>query len=69
MTSQSTLKKDSEATKPYDYLSNAICINPKHNALLVISDCNAYLGLEDALYTFHERIKPTENLPLIILRT
>lgn len=43
-------------------LSDFTCIVPKHNVLLVIGNCKAHLGPEDALYTFDDRTKNNEKL-------
>ena len=42
------------AENHYNNLSNAIKSIPKHNVLIVVGDCNAHIGTEDALFTFHD---------------
>ena len=48
------IEGDKEASEHYEQLANITRTVPKNNVLLVIGDCNAHLGLEDALYTFHQ---------------
>ena len=55
---------DEDAIDHYEQLSDITHTIPKHNVLLVISDCNAHLGPEDALYTFHDKTNDNGKLLL-----
>ena len=52
------------ATDHYTNLSNAIKSIPKHNVLIVVGDCNAHIGTDDALFTFHENTNTNGKLLL-----
>ena len=43
-----------EAIEHYINLANAINKVPKHNITIVIGDCNAHIGKDDARYTYHD---------------
>ena len=58
------IEGDNEASEHYEQLANITRTIPKHNVLLVIGDCNAHLGPEDALYTFHQRTNNNGKLLL-----
>ena len=55
---------DEDAIDHYEQLCDITRTIPKHNVLLVIGDCNAHLGPEDALYTFHD--KTSDNGKLLL---
>ena len=55
---------DEDAINHYEQLSDITRTIPKHIVLLVIGDCNAHLGPEDALYTFHD--KTSDNGKLLL---
>ena len=55
---------DEDATDHYEQLSDITRAIPKHNVLLVIGDCNAHVGPEDALYNFHEKTNDNGKLLL-----
>ena len=44
-----------DAIDHYEQFSDITRTIPKHDVLLVIGDCNAHLGPENALYTFHDK--------------
>ena len=52
-----------KAIDRYEHLSNITRTVLEHNALLVIGNCNARLGLEDAPYTFYDKTKMGKLLP------
>ena len=45
----------------YNSLANVINAIPKHNITMVIGDCNAHIGKDDAKYTFHDRTNENGN--------
>ena len=53
-----------ETINNYEHLIDIIRTVPKHDVLLVIGDYNAYLGLHDALYAFHDRTNNNGKLLL-----
>ena len=55
---------DEDAIDHYKELSDITRIIPKRNVLLVIGDCNAHLGSEDALYTFNDKTNNNGKLLL-----
>ena len=55
---------DEDAIDHYEQLSDITRTIPKHNVLLVIGDCNAHLGPEDALCTFHDKTNDNGKLLL-----
>ena len=55
---------DEDAIDHYEQLSDITRTIPKHNVLLVIGDCNAHLGPEDTLYTFHQKTNNNGKLLL-----
>ena len=54
---------DEDAIDHYEQLSDITLTIPKHNVLLVIG-CNAHLGPENALYTFHNKTNNNGKLLL-----
>ena len=58
------IEGDEDAIDYYEQLSDTTCTVSKHNVLLVIGDCNAHLGPEDALHTFHD--KTSDNGKLLL---
>ena len=50
----------------YNNLTNAIKSVPKHNVLLVVGDCNAHIGKEEAKFTYH-RVTDTNGKLLLDL--
>ena len=42
------------AEEHYQHLTDAVHTVPKHNMILIVGDCNAHTGSEDALFSFHE---------------
>ena len=55
---------DEDAIDQYEQLSGITRTIPKHNVLLLIGDCNAHLGPEDALYTFYDKTDKNGKLLL-----
>lgn len=53
-----------EAIDHYINLANAINKAPKHNIIIVIGDCNAHIGKEDARYTYHNETNKNGKLLL-----
>ena len=53
-----------EANEHYTNFTNAINAVPKHNITIVISDCNAHIGKDDAKYTYHDRTNKNGKLLL-----
>ena len=51
-----------DAEECYNNLENAAPSMPKHNMILVAGDCNAHLGSEDALYSFHKETNKNGEL-------
>ena len=55
---------DEDAIDHYEQLSDITRTIPKHTLLLGKGDCNARLGPEDALYTFHDKTNDNGKLLL-----
>ena len=55
---------DEDAIDQYEQLSGITRTIPKHNVLLLIGDCNAHLGPEDALYTSYDKTDKNGKLLL-----
>ena len=58
------MEGNSEADEHYSLLSDSIKECPIHNIVLVIGDCNAQIGNEAAIYTYHQ--KTNHNGALLI---
>ena len=59
---------DEDAIDQYEQLSGITRTIPKHHVSLLIADCNAHFGPEDALYTLYDKTDKMENYFSIILQ-
>lgn len=53
-----------DAEEHYSKLTDAIKTVPAHNMLLVVGDCNAHVGADDAPFSFHEQTNRNGKLLL-----
>ena len=57
-----------DAEEHYNNLADAIRSIPAHNMLLVVGDCNAGIGADDAPYSFHEHTNHNGQLLLELVQ-
>ena len=60
----SPTKGSETAEDHYNNLANTIKSIPKHNVLLVVGDCNAHIGKEEAKFTYHQVTNTNRKLLL-----
>ena len=53
-----------DSEQHYNILADTIKTMPGHNLLLVIGDCNALIGTDDALYTYLKQTNKQQLLKL-----
>ena len=70
ITHYAPVEGSADAEEHYKNLAAAISSIPKHNLLMVIGDCNAHIGPEEARHTFHNETNSNgEHLVNLALET